>query len=93
MNPIPDCTPPAVNGDSLRVAPSEKPGPGACSRSNLDSTLLRVVRKGDRVALVGFHFRVKRVRLGWAYIAALDAFGRERGRTAAYQCSVLQVVA
>lgn len=38
------CTPPAVNGDLLRVAPSGKPGQGACipKKSNLDGLVNHV---------------------------------------------------
>lgn len=46
-----DCTPPAVNGDPLRVAPSGKPGPGACIPQHRDC-FGQTLRVGDVVELI-----------------------------------------
>lgn len=62
------CTPPALNGEPLRVAPRGKPGPGACipsKFSNLDCSGLRIVKRGCVVEFPGgATARVTRVRNG-----------------------------
>lgn len=70
---ITTCTPPALNGEPLRVAPRGKPGPGACipRLSNLDFSGLRLVKRGRTVRTSRGHGpgKVIKVRTGSALVA------------------------
>jgi len=81
-----DCTPSALNGDLLRVAPSGKPGPGVCTfkKSTVDLTGKKSVRKGCLVSWGGLRFTVLRVEGGRAYYG--EAFSNS------VACGLVQVV-
>jgi len=77
------------NGSALSVARQVVPGPGV-STSNLDSTRVRLVKRGSVVEWPGGHgitSRVARVRLGYFWPDPGD-FGAK-----ATPCSVVRVVA
>lgn len=62
--------------------------------SNLDSTRMRLVRKGCRVAFESRHYLVTRVRLGEVYMVPVNAFGTVQPHAATRRpCAVVQVVA
>lgn len=55
-----DCTPPGVNGDLLRVAPSGNPGPVVCIHQHRDC-MGRALSVGDLVGLIdGTEARIHR---------------------------------
>lgn len=91
-----DCTPPAENSDAHEVALVGKDGQGACtlpwavaSKSNLDSSGLRIVRKGSVVRFRGGSTAsVARVRMG----AFWTATGASVGSDCFHHCCVVDVV-
>lgn len=94
---LPRCGPPGVNEAAQAMVAPAASGLGVRTPrpSNLDRSRVRVVSKGLLVdTRDGFRYRVKRVRLGTAYLALVDAFGREQSLIRRYEpCSALWVVA
>lgn len=77
------------NGATSPVARQVAPGLGVSTPSNLDSTRLRVVKRGSVVEFPGHHgltCRVARVRLGYFW-PELGDFGAR-----ATPCSLVKVV-
>lgn len=92
------CTPPAKNGEPLRVAPSGKPGPGVCATLKLSNLDLngRLVKKGVTVSFHGLRYQVVKVRTGWL-VGRFVSFGLVSGvpytRDDLLKCEQVQVVA
>lgn len=90
------CTPPAENSDTHEVALVGKDGQGACtlpwavaSQANLDSSGLRMVRKGSVVRFFGGSTAVvARVRLGRFWTVT----GASLGSDCFHHCTLVDVL-
>ncbi len=87
------CGPRGGNDAAALVAQSVASGPGVCT-SNLDSTRMRIVKRGSVVSYHGLRARVQRVRLGFFWASTLDISGRAINRADFHgRCRHVQVIA